>query len=644
MKIHSPRLWKHSTKHFVLALGICVTLLGAIVPNLSAANVSWITSGTSSWNTGGNWNTSNVPGAGDIAFITTSTGGANVTYTSPMVAVSVGGVSIGATSGQNSLNISAGGFNVTGTTTVTQRGLFRVLSGGVATGGVVAINGASSASALVQIDAGGSFSASSITLNTNINSRLTNSGLLSVSGLTTVNSGRITLQSGTSSFNGITFTNSADASSLTLSGGLNSLGAVTINRDGNPGVTSGIIVSGGTNSATSVVLGAGNSWGNMNVSGGNFTITGTSGGFIVGQQSTAARGGNLSVTGGNLSYAGTDGMILSNAVNNVGQAAFSGGTSTFERITLIGSTVTSGTGSASLAISGNGTVYVGSGGIVSNAGLNGNSATSTIDLSGGTLGATANWASSVDMTLSGSSRIRASDSVGVARNISLSGNLSGTGGLIKTGSGTLSLSGSNGYTGRTTISEGTLLIASNAAVSGSSALDLTNGGNLDVSNVVGFTLTSGQALEGAGTVSGPITIGSGATLTPGNGVGSILFSNNVTLALGSVSTFEINGFTSGLYDLAQGNAGISFDGTLNLVFQAGFSSTGAVQIFDFESYSGSFAPENLHMTGLASGYSATFDAANGTVTVVPEPSAVGLLAVGVGAFFLRSAYRRRRMN
>lgn len=644
MKLHSPRPWKDSAKRFVLPLGIYATLLGAVAPSLSAANVSWIATGTNSWNTGSNWNTSNVPGVGDIAFITTSTGGATVNYASPMAAASVGGLSIGATSGQNILNVSAGGFDVTGTTAVTQRGLFRVQNGGVATSGVVAITGASSASALVQVDDGGSLSASSITLNTNINSRLTNSGVLSVSGLTTVNSGRITLQSGTSSFNGITFTNSADGSSLTVSGGINSLGAVTINRDGNPGVTSGIIVSGGTNTATSVVLGAGNSWGNMNMSGGNFTITGTSGGFIVGQQSTAARGGNLSVTGGNLSYAGTDGLILSNAVNNVGQAAFSGGTSTFERITLIGSTVTSGTGSASLAISGNGTVYVGAGGIVSNAGLNGNSATSTITLSGGTLGATANWTSSANMTLSGSSRIKTSDSLGVVHNISLSGSLTGTGELIKTGSGTLSLSGSNSYTGRTTVSEGTLLIASNAAVSGSSAIDLTNGGSLDVSNVAGFTLTSGQALEGAGTVSGAITIGSGATLTPGNGIGSILFSDNVTLALGSVSTFEINGFTSGLYDLAQGNAGISFDGTLNLAFQTEFNLIGTAQIFDFDSYSGSFMPENFHVTGLASGFSATFDAANGTVTVVPEPSAVGLLAIGVGALVWRSAYRRRKTN
>ena len=120
------------------------------------------------------------------------------------------------------------------------------------------------------------------------------------------------------------------------------------------------------------------------------------------------------------------------------------------------------------------------------------------------------------------------------------------------------------------------------------------------------------------------------------------FADGLTLDAGSVSNFEINSLTAGFYDLAQGGSGVqavAFGGTLNLVFQAGFNTLGTIKIFDFESYSGTFTAVNP--TGLDGGYSASFNALTGEVTVVPEPSTWALLSLGFGALVLRARSRRR---
>ncbi|CAN5347399.1 hypothetical protein BH09VER1_BH09VER1_28040 [soil metagenome] len=220
------------------------------------------------------------------------------------------------------------------------------------------------------------------------------------------------------------------------------------------------------------------------------------------------------------------------------------------------------------------------------------------------------------------------------------GTITGSGGFTKVGTGTQTLSGNNTYTGATSISAGTLLLSS-ASNNIASSTSIINNAVLDVSNISsGFALASGQTLSGTGTVVGALTVASGATLAIGNSPGTMTFNSDLTLAAGSTENFEINGLTSGLYDLAQGGAGVqsvAFDGTLNLVFQAGFNTLGTVKIFDFENYSGNFGLVNT--SGLAGGYTATFDQLTGNVTVVPEPSTYALIAAGLAMVWV---VRRRQ--
>ncbi|MEY3897207.1 MAG: hypothetical protein RLZZ214_2728 [Verrucomicrobiota bacterium] len=195
--------------------------------------------------------------------------------------------------------------------------------------------------------------------------------------------------------------------------------------------------------------------------------------------------------------------------------------------------------------------------------------------------------------------------------------------VTKQGTGTWVISNNNSYTGATTVNAGKLVI----------------NGNISTSSLT--TVKTTATLGGSGTVGG-VTVESGGRFAPGNSPGTMTLAGDLTLDLNSISDFEINAFSSGNYDLAlaqvTGTQTVNFNsGILNLLFQAGFNTSGSVKIFDFDTYAG-LGFGTVNVTGLADGYTATFNATNGIVTVVPEPDAA-MLVGGLGALAL---LRRRR--
>jgi fibronectin-binding autotransporter adhesin len=99
------------------------------------------------------------------------------------------------------------------------------------------------------------------------------------------------------------------------------------------------------------------------------------------------------------------------------------------------------------------------------------------------------------------------------------GLITGSGALTKLGSGTLTLSGTNGYTGLTTVGEGTLIVD----------------GGLPGSVVVG----PGATFQGAGVVGGSVNLGGGALFVPTPGSQQATFTSSAFAALGALSANQV---------------------------------------------------------------------------------------------------------
>ena len=236
-----------------------------------------------------------------------------------------------------------------------------------------------------------------------------------------------------------------------------SVASFTATGDGNFNVSSAATVAiqpgasvtlAGDMKLGAVVAGVGGP-GNVVQSGGTLTITDSSGlnrpltiGEYSGETSNYTLAGGLLNVPNSTTYAPWDGAAV---------FTISGGTADLKKIEI-----GSGDGFASggtVTLSGSGAVYIGSGGIVNGYGP------ATINLNGGTLGASAAWSSSLPMALANAPTI---DTNG--NGITLSGALSGAGSLTKVDGGQLTLGASNNYSGGTSINAGTLQLGNSAAL------------------------------------------------------------------------------------------------------------------------------------------------------------------------------------
>jgi fibronectin-binding autotransporter adhesin len=113
------------------------------------------------------------------------------------------------------------------------------------------------------------------------------------------------------------------------------------------------------------------------------------------------------------------------------------------------------------------------------------------------------------------------------------GALSGSLGVVQHGAGTTTLSGTNTYSGATTVNAGTLQAGSTSAFGGATGLsqvNVANGATLDLGT---FSNTVGSILGGA---TSSITLGTGSTLTLGSGASTVF--NGVISGPGALSTAE----------------------------------------------------------------------------------------------------------
>jgi autotransporter-associated beta strand protein len=160
--------------------------------------------------------------------------------------------------------------------------------------------------------------------------------------------------------------------------------------------------------------------------------------------------------------------------------------------------------------------------------------------------------------------------VAASKTLNVSGEVSGPYSLTKANPGTVVLSGVNTYTGPTTVSAGTLTVASSGTINNTSEV-LIGAGNFKynsstaLSRPVSFSATGGT-LSGTGTITRPVIVTSGNTLSPGASAGPIYFSSGLTINAGGILNWE---HTAGN---ALGTSGTSWD-VVNVTGTTTISST-----------------------------------------------------------------------
>ena len=440
------------------------------------------------------------------------------------------------------------------------------------------------------------------------------SGLITVGGTGT---GTLNLTGGQVTSTRGSIGNSAGGSgTATVSSGTwANTGSLTVGGTGSGtlSVTGGLVTSG-----TGFIGNAAGSVGTATVSSGTWANSGT---LTVG----GTGGGTLNVTGG-LVTSGTG--FIGNAAGSVGTATVSSGTWASNRITVGGSgtgtlNVTGGLVSSGLGILGSsagssGTVTVSSGTWYSGNGIDvGSSGTGTLNVTGGLVivdgNLTRGSAGTINLASSGTLQIGNGGIGGqlvpdsLVNNGTLifyvdgalySGVLSGSGAVVSQQPGRLTLSGSNSYTGGTTISTGQLRLRNADALGAGGALTITSGtlnlngfsaavgalsgssGGIITSSTTGsVTLTTssadsstygGQIADGSGTI-GLTKLGTGTlSLT-----GSNSYSGVTTVSAGALSIGS-GGTTGSIAGNVVNNAALLFNRSDDLTYSRAVSGSGAL--------------------------------------------------------------------
>lgn len=171
----------------------------------------------------------------------------------------------------------------------------------------------------------------------------------------------------------------------------------------------------------------------------------------------------------------------------------------------------------------------------------------------------------------------------------------GSGGLTKFGSGTITLIGSNPYSGPTVIAQGTLALGLAGALPSSSQIVISNNAALDVSDRDDGTLTlgAGQSLGGNGTVLGSVVGASGSKIAPGYSIGTLVVTNALTFQANSTSIMEVDAAAHN-NDLVTGMTAVTYGGRVIVTNLGGsFAAGDRFKLFSAGSYNATFTSVTL---------------------------------------------------
>ncbi|MCJ8159818.1 autotransporter domain-containing protein [Sphingomonas sp. LaA6.9] len=431
---------------------------------------------------------------------------------------------------------------------------------------------------------------------------------------------------------------------IALGGFISGPGALSFSGSGTLALNGNNIFGGGLN-LLSGTLSVGNNGalglGNLNVSGNASLRAGVPGVSLT---------NTINLAGGTrLSLTGTNALVLNSTISGIGGLAITSGAVTLGGSNIFGGGVelggasltlasNSGLGTGALDVTGAATllgswnnlgnaISLGSGaalnlgnaanqtlsGIIGGAGALAKNGTGTLTLTGNNFysgGTTVNAGTlqigngGVSGTIIGNVTNDATIAFNSSTSSTYSGAISGTGALIKDGTGTLTLTGTHGYTGTTTINSGTLRV--NGALASGAVI-----------------VNSGATIGGSGIIGGAVTIDNGGTLSAGNSPGTLTL-GLLNLNAGSIANFELNapgvigGTGAGGNDLVNVTGDLTLGGTLN----AQASAAGYYRLFNYGgALAGSFATVNT------SGSSFVVDQARVETAI---PGQVNLAILGAG--------------
>lgn len=355
----------------------------------------------------------------------------------------------------------------------------------------------------------------------------------------------VTLSSGTT----LTVSSAEAIGSLTGAGSVVLNGALTIGGDNTSTTYTGVIsgASGLTKvgSGTQTLTGANSFTGTTTVSAGGLTV-GFGGALGNGSAVTVSSGATLtsnaaSLALGSLAGAGAVSFganTLTSGSNNT-STTFSGAISGSGTFGKAGSGVLTLSG----ANSGSSAAILVNGGALAVA-SDGNLTSGTVTLQNSNLRITGATTIDNDIVLSGGSGGIVADATAT-----VSGVISGGSLLAKSGTGTLTLTGTNTYSGITNVVAGTMIVD----------------GSLSATS--GVIVSSGATLGGSGSIfasssTNTLTVQSGSTLAPGgSGAGTLTINGNLVMNSGSTLALDINGTSAGTqYDQVVVNGTVDVSG------------------------------------------------------------------------------------